>query len=712
MNGALAALALASTAALEIAAVEMPSGEWQRYPDGTGLFREYAFDDPTDLPVIFGGSSRAVAVSAEEYCLYLDIWYADGSTQWGYAVSWTQGTHDWERVRGVFQPRKPVRRIIISALLRKGDGKAEFGDLSLEQREGRDDVICERRVTNRPYEDGDRLDRLLLRGRALVRDSLSVPASLPVPESPLAPDAVEVWSADSMRRVSPLTFPDETERAASKRVGIELAKGECESVQVLISTGRKLAISNVVVQIGDFRNKNGETLKGTVEWRRIGYVPRVPESVRHPLGVSDGERWLPEPLLPPAPFEVRKNATQGVWVTVRAGRDAAPGIYGGRIELSASGVTLGKVVLGVRVRDFALPRTFGFPFQMSVMDGFTRMMYPGRFAEMRGRLRDMMLEHRLNFDDISRTDPPSVEDLRIAREKGMSRFNILNIAPKPTNPNKLWTWVPPLSELQDPGFYPAFRQRLATALAEIRAAGLADCAYVYGFDECKQGYYPIMEELLGRIRKDFPGLPIMTTSHAYADARKNGRASVPGFDAIDWQCPHLLAYDPVFSQGIRRDGRQVWWYVSCSPGNPYANFASVEHPPADGRIFGWMSFLNRVDGTLFWHSNYWQRGNTVDSSDTFAADYRLPCSDKRIAGDGVLAYPGGDDVYPSIRLAQIRDSVEDIEWMRLAAERTDAASVDTEVRAVVRSLTDFSRDPKELRRHRTALGNLIEMRGK
>ncbi len=78
----------------------------------------------------------------------------------------------------------------------------------------------------------------------------------------------------------------------------------------------------------------------------------------------------------------------------------------------------------------------------------------------------------------------------------------------------------------------------------------------------------------------------------------------------------------------------------------------------------------------------------------------------------MLAYPGCDDVYPSIRLAQIRDAVEDIEWMQIAAERTGEASVDTEVRAVVRSLTDFSRDTKELRRHRAALGNLIEMHGK
>ena len=76
-------------------------------------------------------------------------------------------------------------------------------------------------------------------------------------------------------------------------------------------------------------------------------------------------------------------------------------------------------------------------------------------------------------------------------------------------------------------------------------------------------------------------------------------------------------------------------------------------------------------------------------------------------GDGVLVYPGEDAVYPSIRLAAIRDAVQDHEWLKLAEERHSRAACERLCQKFIRSLDDFDRDGDALLKTRRALGELI-----
>ena len=75
----------------------------------------------------------------------------------------------------------------------------------------------------------------------------------------------------------------------------------------------------------------------------------------------------------------------------------------------------GALSITVRVRDFELPRTFGMKTGFAMMDGFIRKLYPDRFRAMKRAAWDVMLDHRLNPDDITRTSPPEIEDLLYAR---------------------------------------------------------------------------------------------------------------------------------------------------------------------------------------------------------------------------------------------------------------------------------------------------------
>ena len=672
-----------------------------------GLWRTFTYDAPTDEPIVFSGESRCEDAVADDYCIWLDIWYSDGTLAWGIRAEWSQGTHGWESTVGAFAPQRPVKKIDMHALLRKGKGKAEFRNLKLERREGDGEILGRGHImTERPYANRDRIMADVFVGRKIERKVFPA-QGMPVQVSyPLSADDTVVWVADSMRRITPLTFPDAAARGEARPpvAAVSLARRERESFQVQVSTGTEAEWTDGGVTLPVLRNATGEALKGALEWRRVGYVAREPGYHAHPLGAPQTEMWLPDPLLPPAPFKVRKGSTQGLWFTAYAAPDAVAGEYSGDVVLTERGEKRATVRVTVKVESFSLPETFGMATSFSVMDGFTRAQYPNRFKEKKRESWDIMLDHRLNPDDISRTSPPDIGDLLYARSRGMNLFNILNIVPEPKEKDVKWVCYSPPEATEDPAFYPAFQARLAPYVAALRRHGLDRQAYLYGFDERESGYYPGIDALWKRLKADFPEIPVMTTAMMYRDYAA-GKTNLPCLVTTDWYCPLTDVYRMDVSDEMRKRGKKVWWYVCCGPRYPYANFASMEYPFIEGRLLGWMTHLYRADGLLYWHVNFWN-GLCIDEDDTFIPAWRTG-NELHMPGDGILLYPGKDHILPSIRLAQIRDAVEDYEWLQLAAANVGTDTVDAVSKTLIRSLTDFIRDPAELRAARSRLSEII-----
>jgi hypothetical protein len=222
----------------------------------------------------------------------------------------------------------------------------------------------------------------------------------------------QVWTIGSLDTVTPLTFPKSD---AKREISIDLARCEWESAQVLVSSHSPL--ENVNLELSELKNSQGKHFKGRLKWERVGYIARGHGFYRHAEAPPIHERWLPGPLLPAAPFKVRGGSTQGTWITVTAAEDEIPGEYNGVIRVSSDGWTV-PVPLSVKVRSFSLPKRFGMRTAFCVMDGFTRKYYPEDFVSRKRESWDMMLDHRLNPDDISRTEPPDVDDLLYARKRG------------------------------------------------------------------------------------------------------------------------------------------------------------------------------------------------------------------------------------------------------------------------------------------------------
>jgi hypothetical protein len=522
-----------------------------------------------------------------------------------------------------------------------------------------------------------------------------------------------------MRTVSPLTFPTSND---SDSIDIELAGRERESAQICISTAPDVEWKDCMIVLPSvLKNEKFQKFNGKLFWQRVGYIPRRPayQHIGHPEAVPSSELWIPDPLLPPAKFNVRKGATQGIWITVEADADAKPGVYRGEIQLRKGSEIAAFVPISVQVRRFSLAETFGLKTCFSLMDGYMKMKYGPRFRKMKTQAIDIMLDHRLNPDDITRYLPPDIPDLLHAKKRGMNLFNILNIVPLPKNTNSLWSCYVSAKETESDAFYKSFKARLDPYVAKLRKHDLLKYAYIYGYDERPAEYFKGIDSFWKKFKADFPEIQMMTTAKMYG-ALADGKTNDPYLITTDWYCPTTKTYDLDTSRFLRSKGKKVFWYTCCGPVHPYANMASVEYPAKEGRILlGFMTHLYNADGFLFWHVNNWKKNYTdptgfICTNDTFSPDwkietYHISWPVTGCPGDGVFLYPSESAVLPSIRLANVRDGVEDWEWLQIAADKVGYERVDMLSRELVHDLTKFETSPKRIRTIRNHVGNLVEL---
>ena len=701
-------LAVAACAGLCAAAEEEGFG-----PSVRKAVIERHYDTPDRSPIWFGGESKAVNACAKEYCLYADIAHDDGTFTYKVLAVFTEGTHGWEKAGRVVYPKAPVKWIKIDALYRDTfvpGGVARFMNVFLERRDPGHVPLAERRMTGRPFADRDEM--LVSYPARAVHDNGRF-AYVPVTNdparcgavSPLPPQGLCVWTADSMRKVTPLTFPTEAERLSPAAVSLQLAKGERESVQVLLTTGAARELPDVELALSPLVSAKGTRLKGAFTWQRLGYLARRPEYAPHPCGVDPCEKWFPEVLLPAAPMRLRKGGTQGAWLTVFAGRDAEAGEYFGTVAVKAGGRTVATVPVSVAVWDFALPERFSFPAMIAVMDGFIRRHYPGDFAARHREAMDMMLDHRLDWTDISRTTLPDIEDVAYAKSRGQRHVNLLNLVPPPPK-GREWVVYGSKEAVFSESFFTYVTNTLTPYVAALKRRGLFDGCCLYGFDERQADYYEGMDRMWKRLKAIYPDLPLITSAYMYKDRVLHPEKVSPFWTTTDWHTPSIAYYREDLSDELRALGKQVWWYTCCGPYHPYCNFASYENPTIEGRLIPWLTHRYRADGFLFWNVNHWNGWMPkLDESDVWFPGWNT-WSGLQAPGDGIMAYPGKRGILPSIRLANIRDGSEDYDYLVMAAAKDPAAVKEIE-HTLIRSVTDFTRDPSAIRAARARLAEII-----
>lgn len=715
--------------------------------DSMGLAQVIEYDQPDTRPIIVGGWSRAEGIDAAgDYSVYLDIFYADGTPWWGKTAEWPRGTHDWAYAASVYRPTKPVRRIEVFVLLRRCRGTAWVDDVFVERGglhvtgvsvhrdtprhprqvqvaatlsakadwqaelvtpdgisiatlSGRD-LAC-RMVAETPADCTSLTLRIVAKAADGLALSFSAPLFLPAFSANPVRQGFQVWTATGMEQVLPDAPPPKPLPAPS--IALQLARGEHEGAQLALRTADDLALRQVRVEFDPLRGPDGlTTVAVTLTPLVVGYV-RVDTSAGHPA--FDGKTgWFPDPLLPSRPVDVLPGCTQAFWLDAQASVAAVPGVYRTEVRLLAEGQAPVVVPVSLRVRAFGLPTTPGMKTAFCIMDGFLRQTYGELTPERRRQALDIMLDHRLNPDDISRYEPPRMEDLLQAEKRGLNAFNILNIVPRPKGEP---TWICYSDkDAYNAAFTAEFLARAEPIVAELRRNGLADKAYFYGFDERREEYDEAIRAICQALKERFPEVSTFTTAGYMFEKRHN--VPLDYQDYMDWYCPLTPRYDPELAVRLRTVGKQVWWYVCCGPKYPYANFAAVDHPTIEGRLLAWQTYRYRSDGLLYWHVNYWAKNPIIrDWRQPYLDSWTLPCI-LRMTGDGVLVYPLADGLASSLRLEAVRDGSEDYDLLAAVAAKHGAERADALAQKLIRGMTDFSRDPQELNRVRTGLFDLLD----
>ena len=669
--------------------------------DGVEHFmQEIVYDSPDMTPIILRGESRSEDAHAALYAVGCDVYFADGTLQWHFVRDFPNGTHGWVEVSGLYVPKKPVRRLVVYAALKRGTGKARFRNCRVERRwPSPEERFGVQRRTLAPFEDADELHyEAYDPKKGWCRRTERVPAKIRT-ASPLRPDELRVWTADPFRRVTPLTFPSAGEPAPA--VSLLLARRETENAQILVSAGAAAGTSGLDLELSPPRSRNGAAFKGTLTWKRQGYLKRTQVFRQMPDSPPSHESWIADPLLPPAPFAVPAGGTCGLWLEAGAAEDCPPGVYSSQARVLKGGRIVASVPIELEVRDVTLPKRFSLTTLFTSFDGFLRKVYGNGWEKMRRSMMDVMLDHRLNPVDSSRFLPPDPADVLYAHSRGANAACLLNIVPVPANTNAIWVCYAPVKELEDPAFYASVRRRIDPVWKALRNTPAAKDLFFYGFDERASEFYPVMDRLWRRLQKDYPGVPLKTSAKMYRDLAKGERGDL--LFSSDWFGPRIDVWNPSVTAELKARGKKVGFYVSEDPLPPWPGVGSYEFHRSDARILFWMAYRENADFLSYWATDYWNyRCGAIDEQKTFFPDFDT-WNTSRMSGDGILLYPGRKSILPSIRLAQLRDGAEDYELLAAYGNKYGREAALHHVGRMVRDLTAFSRSAADYRAVRESL---------
>ncbi len=498
---------------------------------------------------------------------------------------------------------------------------------------------------------------------------------------------------------------------------LRMAKNEAEGVHLLLAS--KTGHNGLSVSVTDFANAAGDTLKTELMYGY--YFDDVDgKTVVDPIPwVKDGQT-----------FDLAAGRSYMYIVKATTAIDSPAGEYSATVTIKdADGREIKKAVVKAYVWNFALPEATSCKTQMDLSWGniyVAHEQWNGDDSQLYKNYYDLLLANRVCAYSLPYNNayaPGDVDlyaDERIIEYLNNPRvvaFNPINWKNHKYNNDTLKKAYAFLSQKQE----------------------WLDKSYFYIVDE------PANQEALDRInaagaqlKECFPGYKMMAPMHLNyalnADSTEDYISYIA--DSINVWCykPYFyttyeqFCYDRSLAYrmsaaieknlgtfGERMDqeqaeGDELWWYVTRRPENPEITLLmdteSVRH-----RILFWQQKLYNVDSFLYYLANDWyeigennglnKKHETQNGMDAFDC-----------YGNGVLLYCGQDfDIYggvESIRLENVRDGIEDFEYLTMLEEHYGKEVTDALIRRLTTSIAHYNTDIDNFNSLRVTLGNIIE----
>ncbi len=511
--------------------------------------------------------------------------------------------------------------------------------------------------------------------------------------------AVDGFSVGTMHSVVKLRrFDANLEYGTS--LNLRVARRERESGQVVIVPFDQ-DLTNVKVSFTRLVGPKGAVIpKSDVRVDIVGYVKTTPPDYE-----TEYVGWWADPLMPLEPFDVKRSETQPLWVTAYARENTPAGVYKGSLTIDAGVGGRKNVPISLEVLDYDLPlygrlRTiFGLHWSGSLLawygwdeaggDGPGTRVYKNIPQSWARQIWDMTLSYRIYAGGLYEFLPfPKEEDVDFCLERGMNNYQI--------------------GVCESEKDFDHFKQ-----LADkVRARGLMPISYVYGWDEYPEYNERVRQEMLrvwGKLKQEIPDLP---RADVYT---KPGDEMMQAMDIVMPATQGLE--DQAKWDKWRANGKLTGAYLCCGPRHPYANFF-IDYPAIDQRVVFWQMYDYKVKMLLYYAINNWRQ--SLKQQPRWPDGPWVTASHGNDNGDGHLIYPGKKEVLASVRLANVRDGIEDYEALVVLEELTAKLDKTRDARLIAQNrklldippgvskdLRTYTKDPRVLLAVRRELDNRI-----
>ena len=510
-------------------------------------------------------------------------------------------------------------------------------------------------------------------------------------------DAGDGRIADFVLRGAPPTeqlFRDKP-FAGRKEIALTMAGNERESFQVAVVPARGLEEVRVsatpLVLEGD---PAVQIRKGNIAINPVGYIEVT--SVFY-FGLRTG--FWPDPLMQPRPISLG-GEFQPYWVTVYAPAGQKSGTYRGSIVVTCANARTLKYAYSVQVRDFSLP-------VRGKLRTFFDLRQPAATPEARRALYQFYFDHRLNPNTMygSTTSPekmvPHPDDLQFCLERGLNNINLYYAYDQGAKD--------PFSFSQE--FIAKMISDLRPAVELLRKHGALDFATIYTCDEVmfdtpERQAVRLAEQrkLCAILKREFPEVKLVNCG--------------PRLDLSPelMDIYYLVATPAAKTRDIRDAGKQTAFYWAYE--NP--SFM-LDLPGTAARICSWLAFKEKSTGIAYyctsrpWAGTHLDAANEPEGLDYAAPFYKAETNNGfGRNGCGHLIYLRKDGGFnSSIRLQNIRDGIEDYEYLALLDELSGGQAVELRIPDALVELHDFywaqyTTDFDLLQAARNAVGERIE----
>jgi hypothetical protein len=508
-------------------------------------------------------------------------------------------------------------------------------------------------------------------------------------------------------------------------VSIKAAKNEVETFQVAITTkGQTQQVTEAA--LSDFSDSKGGIIKNSqATLYRVDYVNITQLSPKPETGYTPG--YYADPLIPfvnpltgkiidkrggaekyALPIDVTSDLNGAIWIDIHVPPSAQAGVYSGSLVVKCADTTTATIPVSLTVWNFSIPDGPTCASNFGVFNNITSFYGVPKgttaFYAIEQLYAEETARHRINPPVPRRFLPEgdSKGGLIIYRAMEDSLKNFIA-------QNHVTSIRIPFEAVTDRYLQAHYFSEYAKYM---ESNGWLDYAYYWPIDEPNtRASYEYINKHTSHVYMGKPNIRTLVTEQTFPQDPTWPDIS----ESVDIWCPVFEWIDEGTINQKLAKGNRVWSYTALSPTTPkshpqYSKLAGkhsawwqIDRPLTNYRVPLWFNYRYHITGLLYY--NMMTSGLPDPWTNTRNELY------SGYNGDGMLYYPGTPCGFQgpvdSMRLKNIRDGLEDYEYMIILENLKGRDKVMSFVNSVSPEWWIFSKNPSDFSKAREDLANEI-----